>query len=73
MSSVALEARSAQILEKELGAGLGAALDFGLAFLGRGEGAAVAALVHLHPVNIQATADEFPTEMHRMSGEHALE
>ena len=68
MLHVALDGGSGQILEKELGAGLRAALDLGLALLRRGEGAAVAAFVHLHPVDIEATADEFPGEMHRMGG-----
>ena len=73
MSSVALEARSGEILEKELGTGLRTAFDLGLALLDRGEGTAVAAFVHFHPVDIEAPADELPGEMNRMGGQDALE
>ena len=61
------------MLEEEIDALLRAALDFCLAFRGGGECAAMAALVHLDAVDIDATTGQFAAEFDRIRGQCAFE
>ena len=65
--------RSAYLLAKELDACLRAACDLRLALFGWGEGAPMAAFIHLDAVDIDAAAGESAGEMHRVGGDDALE
>ncbi len=61
------------MLEEELDALLRTAIDFRLALCGRDEHAAVATLVHLDAIDINATTSQFPAEFDRIGGHGAFE
>jgi hypothetical protein len=68
-----IDDKSAQMLEEEVDTLRGTALDFCVAFRGGGECAAVAALVHLDAIDIDATAGQFAAEFDRKRGQCAFE
>ena len=61
------------MLAEEVDARLRAALDFGLALFGWGEGATVTAFVHLDAVDVDASSGQLSGERHRIGRQYAFE